>query len=139
MGDDILFGENGNDVYVYNKNDGFDIIHETNGNNVLQVYGYGLEDTLTVEYPTSDEADVMVNGEKIIKIGLSTGNEVVGFSVEFYHGNETPDVTVLDSSSGNDDADLTDLIKRSSWLRLSLEYMERLFDVISNITGQIIQ
>ncbi len=135
-GDDILFGDNGNDVFIYNKGDGTDKICETSGDNILRIYGYGESNKLTVQYASSLDVNIFIDGEKIVSLDHLSANPDVGFNVEYYNNGEKPEIVNVDVSSGNSGNSSTESNTRVSWANLINAYFDRLIILIKTSFGK---
>lgn len=96
-GDDFLYGEDGNDTYVFMYGYGTDTIGDRDGVNIIEIYGYDIEDikayrtnwnNVTISFDNSDD--------KIIIEGFFVSEEQRNFYLRF-NGNEKIHVTDKES------------------------------------------
>lgn len=57
-GDDMLQGDHGNDVYIYKSGYNYDVITDSEGDNIVRIYGYVPSD---MAYNTNDRKDLIIN------------------------------------------------------------------------------
>lgn len=88
-GNDVIFGESGDDTYVFNRGDGRDIISDRSGDNTLVLNGYSLDEIVFTEASTSDDLIITFAGTNdsiVIEDGLDGDFETLvvdGFSIDF--------------------------------------------------------